>query len=121
MFGPIDIDPDQFVTNCFLVGFQEIFNFQKKNLNFLMSKNYINETCRHWELYPSLFITSPTRDSNYSKKASLVQIFLRIWTKLAFSNNLKVDQTCLLTRDPEFRREKNWTKLAFSKQVSHVI
>ena len=65
--------------------------------------------------------TSPIRDSIYSKKASLVQIFLRIWSKLAFSNNFKVDQTCLLTRDPEFRSEKKWTKLAFSKQVSHVI
>ena len=68
-----------------------------------------------------LFQISHTRDWNYSKKTSLVQIFLRIWTKLAFSNNLKVDQTCLLARDHKFRREIKWTKLAFSKQVQHVI
>ena len=55
------------------------------------------------------------------KKACLVQIFLRIWTKLAFSNNLKVDQTCLLAHDHKFRREIKWTKFAFSKQVQHVI
>jgi len=51
------------------------------------------------------------------RKASLVQFFLRIWTKLAFSNNFNVDQTCLLTRDHKFRKEKKWTKLAFSKQL----
>ena len=53
--------------------------------------------------------------------ASLVQIFLLFWTKLAFSNNLNVDQTCLLIRDHKFRREMKWTKLAFTKQVQHVI
>jgi len=29
--------------------------------------------------------------------------------------------TCLLTRDHKFRKEIKWTKLAFSKQVQHVI
>ena len=45
----------------------------------------------------------------------------RIWTKLAFSNSLKVDHTCLLTYDHKFRIEITWTKLAFSMQVQHGI
>ena len=68
-----------------------------------------------------VFLNNFNHVGDVLKKSSLVQIFLRIWTKLAFSNNLKVDQTCLLTRDHKFRREIKWTKLAFSKQVQHVI
>ena len=55
MFRSIDIDADQFVTDCFLVGFEEIFNFQKCNLKSSNVKNIRIETCRHWEWYPSKF------------------------------------------------------------------
>ena len=37
--------------------------------------------------------------------AILVHLFLFVWTKIAFLNNLKVDQNRLLTRDQNYRRE----------------
>ena len=74
-----------------------------------------------WDLLRKGKFGPESRVWDVLKKASLVRIFLRIWTKLAFSNNLKMDQTCLLARDQKFRREIKWTKLAFSKQVPHVI
>ena len=51
----------------------------------------------------------------------LVTSLVTSLTKLAFSNNLKVDQTCLLAHDHKFRRKIEWTKLGISEQVPNVI
>ena len=50
-----------------------------------------------------LFEEFESRVGDVLKKTTLVQIFLRIYTKLDFSNNLKVDQTCHLTYDQKFQ------------------
>ena len=46
---------------------------------------------------------------------------IRIWTKSANQNYLKVDQNSNLTRDHKFRGEIKWTKTTFSKQIHPVI
>ena len=46
---------------------------------------------------------------------------IRIWTKSANQNYLKVDQNSNLTRDHKFRGEIKWTKTTFAKQIQPVI
>ena len=46
---------------------------------------------------------------------------MQVWFTFKLFEKASLVQTCLLTRDYKFRREIKWTKLAFSKQVNHVI
>ena len=105
------------VRSCFAKGkFGPFFCFSKFRITCQKASLVhiqIDQSCLFWIIWITL--------ERCFQKASLVQFFLRIWTKLAFSNNLNMDQTCLLTRDPKFRKAKKWTKFAFCEATSHVI
>ena len=55
-------------------------------------------------------VCKDSRDGFASQMEFYSRVLLRIWTKIAYSNNSKVDQNCNLTRD----RDKQRKNLYFS-------